>query len=419
MYTPIYGGPSGMQLALTRIRQAVLDSGDPSLDGWLIYDFRGLNPHARTVLGLRDAFLTRRYFLWVPREGTPTLIHHRIEGGSWQTLSAGAELNFLPYSAHTELDEHLRALLSGKRGALEYSPHGAVPYVSMVDAGTMERLRAAGLEPVSSADLLQGFSVWGEGDLEAHERAVTVLMEAKDAAFELMHERLKAGQPVNEFEVQSLIGERIKAAGMESGHPVNVSFGVNAADSHYEPSPQRHATLAWGQCVLIDLWAQEPGRPFADVTWVGYAGEPSAEYLHAWAAVAAARDEGLSLLHRQPGTLEGWQVDRAARTVIEAAGLGEYFTHRLGHNLGVQIHGSGANLDDLETHDTRKLLPGQAVTIEPGVYPAGRGYGIRSEINLFITPYGPLLTTPVQRRPFVLGAGEWAQVRTAGLGEGE
>ncbi|WP_424950807.1 M24 family metallopeptidase [Deinococcus sp.] len=414
-----------MQAALDRLRAAVLSSDVP-LDGWLIYDFQGLNPHARTVLGLRDAFLTRRYFVWVPAQGTPTLIHHRIEGGTWRTLAAGAELNFLPYSAHTELDAHLKTLLAGKRGALEYSPGGAVPYVSRVDAGTLERLRSAGLDPYSSADLLQGFTVWDDEDLRAHRRAVTVLMDAKDAAFELIHERLKAGQPVTELEVQAIIMTRIGAAGMSAGHPVNVSFAGHAADPHYEPSERHSATLQPGQCVLIDLWAQEPGRPYGDVTWVGHAGEPGAGYLHAWDAVAGARDTGLKVMRERlgqaaqdgGGELQGWEVDRAARTVIEQAGLGEYFTHRLGHNLGVQIHGSGANLDDLETHDTRRLLPGQAVTIEPGAYVGPQGFGIRSEVNILITPQGPLLTTPVQARPFVLGVGEWADVRAAGLGEG-
>ncbi|GGJ83464.1 M24 family metallopeptidase [Deinococcus aquiradiocola] len=408
-----------MQAALDRVRDAVRASDVP-LDGWLIYDFQGLNPHARTLLGLRDAFLTRRYFVWVPKDGTPTLVHHRIEGGTWRSLAGDANLNFLPYSAHTELDAHLHALLNGQRGALEYSPRGAVPYVSRVDAGTLERLKEAGLDPHSSADLLQGFTVWGDGDLDAHDRAVQVLMDAKDAAFRLVHERLKADEPVTELEVQDVIMRRIEGAGMTAGHPVNVSFAGNAADPHYEPSAEQNATLARGQCVLIDLWAQEPGRPFGDVTWVGFAGEPTPEYLHAWEAVAGARDAGLRLMRERLGAgleLQGWEVDRAARDVLDAAGLGEYFTHRLGHNLGVQIHGSGANLDDLETHDTRRLLPGQAVTIEPGAYVAPRGFGIRSEVNILVTPEGPRLTTPVQARPFVLGAGEWEAVRATGLGE--
>ncbi|MFC4454423.1 Xaa-Pro peptidase family protein [Deinococcus sonorensis] len=404
-----------MQTHLERIRAALAAT---DLDGWLIYDFQGLNPHARTLLGLpAGVHLTRRFFVWVPREGTPSLIHHRIEGGTWRTLAAGAELTFLPYSAHTELDAHLKALLDGRRAALEYSPGGAVPYVSRVDAGTLERLRAAGLTPESSADLLQGFQVWDDADLEAHRRAVAVLMQAKDDAFQLMHERLRAGAPVSELEVQTLIERQIEAAGMQSGHPANVSFGRNAADPHYEPGEGKNAVLELGQCVLIDLWCQEPGRPYADVTWVGHAGAPGEEYRTAWTAVAGARDVGLALLRERPEGLQGWEVDRAARAVIDAAGLGEHFTHRLGHNLGVQIHGSGANLDDLETHDTRTVLPGQAVTIEPGVYPMERGYGIRSEINVLMTPQGPLLTTPVQAAPFVLGEGEWTAVRAAGLGE--
>ncbi len=406
---------------LRRIQQAL--QAAPDVDGWLIYDFRGLNPHAATLLGLGEAFLTRRYFVWVPRTGRPTLLHHRIEGGNWRRLLSGAEVDFVPYSAHTELDARLAELVGGKTVAMEYSPQAAVPYVSYVDAGTMERVRGVGASVVTSADLLQGFLAWSEADLSAHLRAVDVLMRAKDLAYEFIHQGLQAGTPVTELDVQAVIAREIEAAGMLSGHPVNVSFGVNAADSHYEPGGELNATLQPGQCVLIDLWAQEPGRPFADVTWVGHAGEPGEEYQQAWTAVAAARDAALALLRERSasGELEGWEVDRAARQIIEDAGLGEHFTHRLGHSLGVQIHGAGANLDDLETHDTRKLLPGLSVTIEPGVYPAQRGYGIRSEVNVLLTATGPRLTTPVQAAPFVLGrAGEpWAAVRARGLGEAQ
>ncbi len=399
---------------LASIQQALAPT---DLDGWLIYDFRGLNPHAATLLHLGQTFLSRRFFVWVPRQGRPAVLHHRIEGGNWKRLLSGSDVTFVPYSAHTELDAQLGALIGGKTVAMEYSPHGAVPYVSFVDAGTLERVRAAGAEVVSSADLLQGFFAWSEEDLAAHLRAVDVLMRAKDLAFGYIHTQLQGGQAVTELDVQAIIGREIAAAGMLSGHPVNVSFAANAADSHYEPGGDNNAALEWGQCVLIDLWAQEEGRPFGDVTWVGFAGEPSEEYLSAWRAVAAARDRGLEVL-RSGRALEGWEVDRAAREVIEQAGLGEYFTHRLGHSLGVQIHGSGANLNDLETHDTRSLLPGLAVTIEPGVYPAERGYGIRSEVNVLLTGAGPRLTTPVQAAPFVLGlAGEdWASVRARGLG---
>ncbi|PNY82886.1 aminopeptidase P family protein [Deinococcus koreensis] len=304
---------------------------------------------------------------------------------------------------------------------MEYSPNGEVPYVSRVDAGTLERVRAAGAaEIVTSADLLQAFLVWSPEDLAAHRRAVDVLMAAKDAAYELIHDRLKAGRPVTELDAQAVIMERIAAAGMDAGHPVNVSFGVNAADSHYEPGGELNATLRAGECVLIDLWAQEPGRPFADVTWVGFAGEPGAEYLDAWTAVSRARDAALERLRRMHaqdgwGRIQGWMLDRAARDTMGDE-WGPYFLHRTGHDLGVQIHGAGANLDDYETHDTRALTPGLGVTVEPGTYPAARGFGIRSEVNIYLAPGGPEVTTPVQARPFVLGSGDWAQVRRAALG---
>lgn len=400
--------------------QATLQATD--LDGWLVYDFQGLNPHARRVLDIRDgAFLTRRFFVYVPRDGQPVVLHHHIEGGNWRAITHDWNAALRPFGSHAELDAALHTLLGGKRIAMEYSPQGAVPYVSRVDAGTLERVQAAGAaEIVSSADLLQAFLAWTPDDLAAHRRAVQVLMDAKDAAFELIHDRLRAGQAVTELEVQALIMTRIHAAGMQAGHDVNVSFGVNAADSHYEPTPDAHATLHAGQCVLIDLWAQEPGRPFADVTWVGHAGTPDAAYLDAWAAVAAARDAALNLIRgafEQDGwgRVQGWMADRAARTAMGES-WEPFFLHRTGHDLGVQIHGSGANLDDYETHDTRALTPGLAVTIEPGTYPAAQGFGIRSEINVFLAPDGPQVTTPIQHAPFILGSGEWADVRARGSG---
>ncbi|MDB5044468.1 MAG: peptidase [Deinococcus sp.] len=394
--------------------RAALQSTD--LDGWLIYDFQGLNPHAAKVLGLpREAFLTRRFFVWVPRDGQPVLLHNHIEGGTWGTLSAGWGVERRAFGSHDQLNTALRDVVAGKRVAMEYSPLGAVPYVSRVDAGTVERVRAAGAEVESSADLLQAFLTWSAEDLAAHGRAVAVLMQAKDDAYRLMHERLKAGQPVTELDAQAVIGQAIEAAGMVSGHPVNVSFGVNAADSHYEPSPEQHATLEWGQCVLIDLWAQEPGRPYADVTWVGYAGQPSDTYLGAWQAVAAARDAGIAQL-LAGGDLSGWQIDRTVRDTMGAP-WNEFFFHRTGHDLGVQIHGSGANLDDYETHDTRRLTPGLCVTVEPGTYPAAQGFGIRTEVDVYLDPAGARVTTDIQQRPFVLGVGDWDTVRAAAYGE--
>ncbi|WP_425557429.1 M24 family metallopeptidase [Deinococcus aluminii] len=392
------------------------------VDGWLIYDFQGLNPHARRVLGLpAGAHLTRRFFVWVPREGQAVLLHNHIEGGTWATLTAGWDVSRRAFGSHAELDAALREVIAGKTVAMEYSPHGAVPYVSRVDGGTLERVRAAGAAVVSSADLLQSFLVWSPEDLAAHRRAAAVLMRAKDDAFRLIHERLKAGEAVTELDAQAVIERAISEAGMESGHPVNVSFGANAADPHYQPEGEKNATLCPGECVLIDLWAQEEGRPFADVTWVGYAGEPDSEYLEAWEAVRGARDAALALLRERYaregwGRLQGWEADRAARDAMGEP-WGEFFLHRTGHDLGVQIHGSGANLDDYETHDTRTLTPGLCVTVEPGTYPREKGFGIRTEVDVFLAPEGPQVTTDLQQQPFALGTGDWEAVRAAGYGE--
>jgi Xaa-Pro aminopeptidase len=409
-----------MTSPIDRMRAALQPT---DLDGWLIYDFQNLNPHARRVLDMPGgAFLTRRFFVYVPRRGQAVLLHNHIEGGTWGEITRDWDIERRAFGSHAELDAALVEVVSRQRIAMEYSPNGAVPYVSRVDAGTLERVRAAGAaEIVSSADLLQSFLAWSEEDLAAHRRAAALLMRAKDDAFWLIHERLKADQPITELEVQGKIMDAIAGAGMDAGHPVNVSFGVNAADSHYEPGGDKNATLQNGQCVLIDLWAQEPGCPFADVTWVGYAGQPSAEYQEAWEAVRGARDTALDVLNTRFGTegwgnLQGWELDRAARDAM-GPDWGPYFFHRTGHDLGVQIHGSGANLDDYETHDTRTLTPGLAVTVEPGTYPAAKGFGIRTEVDVYLSPDGPQVTTDLQRQPFVLGEGEWAAVRAAGYGD--
>ncbi|GHG01892.1 hypothetical protein GCM10017783_12620 [Deinococcus piscis] len=405
-----------------RIREALHSAAGQGLDGWLLYDFQGLNPQAQRVLGLpAEAHLTRRFFVWVPREGRATVLHNHIEGGTWRRITAGWDADYRAFGSHTELDTLLADVVGGRVVAMEYSPLGAVPYVSRVDAGTLERVQAAGAEVRSSADLLQTFLRWSEEDLAAHRRAAAVLMEAKDAAFKLLHERLQAGEPVTELDAQAVIHARIEAAGMHWGHAVNVSFGAGAADPHYQPGGDVNAALQPGQCVLIDLWCAEAGRPYSDVTWVGYAGEPTAEYLDAWQAVRGARDAAVELLSDQWPQVQGWQADRRSREAMGERWV-PHFLHRLGHDLGSDtpgsgLHGAGANLDDYETQDTRQLTPGLAVTIEPGVYPRERGFGIRSEINLYLAETGPEITTDVQREPFRLGGPEhWNEVRARAYG---
>jgi len=394
---------------LRRVQAVVADSG---LDGWLLYDFRGLNPFPAQILGLGGglphggSMLTRRWFLYVPAEGHPTLIHHRIEAGGWVALLPGADIERLVFGAHQELDAALNVTLAGARTiAMEISPRGDVPYVSTVDAGTVERVRECGVEVVSSADLLQHFFLWDEEDYRAHLRAVKALMQAKDAAFLLIDERLKAGEPVRESEVQDVIVGQLADAGLVTDHPAIVAFGSHASDGHYTIRPETDRALEMGMCVLVDLWAGVPGRPMGDVTWVGFAGNPTAEYLRAWECVRDARDLALDLL-KTGAVSQGWEVDRAARDLIAARGYGEAFRHRLGHSLGREHpHGPTVNLDDLETHDTRRLLPGLAVTVEPGVYPGP--FGIRSEVNVLIAEDGALVTTPVQSEPYRLGIA-WA-----------
>lgn len=372
------------------------------LDGWLLYDFRGLNPFPSQLLKLGQGILTRRWFLYVPAKGQATLIHHRIEASTWQHILPDENITRQLFAAHEELDDALRATLRrGQKIAMEYSPMGEVPYVSYVDGGTLERVRACGVEVVSSADLLQYFLTWGEGDREAHDRAVQGVIRAKDLAFHLIHERLRTGQRVTELEVQDRIVQQLTADGLEFDHAAIVAFGSHASDGHYAPSAETDRVLEWGQCVLIDLWAGVRDRPMADITWVGFAGEPTEEYLRAWEAVRDARDLAIQLLTTR-AVQAGWQVDRAARDLIVSRGLGLYFRHRLGHSLGRNFpHGQSVNLDDWETHDTRSLLPGLAVTIEPGVYPGP--FGIRSEVNLLITESGGVVTTPIQPAPYPLG----------------
>jgi len=384
---------------LARLQAALRGSG---LDGWLLYDFRGLNPFAGQLLDLRGEMLTRRWFLYVPISGAATLIHHRIEETAWQQLLPDPGVQRKLFSAHQELDAALGQTLAGAaRIAMEISPRGAVPYVSTVDAGTVERVRECGVEVVSSGDLLQGFFVWDEADRQAHLRAVAGVIQAKDAGFRLMDERLAAREPVTELEVQEVVVRQLTEAGLAFDHPPIVAFGSHASDGHYTPNPASNRTLEDGMCVILDVWAGIPNRPMADITWVGFAGEPTAEYLHVWQAVRDARDLAIRMLTTKAAQ-EGWQVDRAARDLLAERGYTAAFRHRLGHSLGRNHpHGPSVNLDDFETHDTRSLLPGLAVTVEPGVYLGHMG--VRSEVNVLITEDGATVTTPIQTEPYRLG----------------
>ncbi|MBC8102848.1 MAG: aminopeptidase P family protein [Cytophagales bacterium] len=382
------------------------------LDGWLLYDFRGGNPLAAALLGIPpDAHLTRRYFFWVPRAGQPTLLANGIETGNWRALlgaiPGGETARIRAYSGHLDLQAALGEILKpGQRIAMEYSPSAAVPFVSRVDGGTLEQVRGFGVEVVTSGDLLQQFLRLSSDELDAHREAAACLLAAKDAGFRLVHERLQRGETVDELSVQGAVMGVIAEWGMVTDHSAIVGFGAHAADPHYSPSAAQNARLLPGQCVLIDLWAQKrPDLPFADITWMGCAGEPDEGLLEVWSAVRDARDAAVDLITTQGyETLQGWQADRTARDLLTERGYGEAFLHRLGHNIYFTGHGPGVNLDDFETHDTRRLLEGLLCSVEPGVYLPERGIGVRSEVNLYFAPGGRLeVTTTPQRQLLVLG----------------
>jgi Xaa-Pro aminopeptidase len=378
---------------------------EQELDGWLLYDFHGQNPTAVNALGLAGHMLTRRWFYLVPRTGEPVALVHAIEVGSFPKEIAGARRS---YASLRSLRAELGALLGGlgprARIAMEYFPEGAIPYLSRLDAGTLELIRTYGVEVVSSGELVQLFLCrWDAAQVESHRRALAGIDGAKDAAFARIGEAQRRGETILETDVQRFLMERFAADGLETDHPPIVAVNGHAGDPHYEPSERTPTPIRRGDLVLIDLWARGTGPRdvYADITWVGFCGDdPPAKLREIFEVTARARDAGLATVEgafRDGKTLEGWQVDRAVRDVIAAAGYGDHFVHRTGHSIDTRVHGDGANLDDLETHDTRRLVPGLAFSIEPGIYLPGEGLGVRSEIDVFLAADGPKVFGKIQR----------------------
>lgn len=374
------------------------------LPGWLIYDFRGLNRIAQRFLKLGPGMLTRRVFLFVPQAGRPTLLVHSIERGS---LARDLPCEVRSYSSHGTLRSELEQLLPAGPLALEYSPRNDIPYLSFVDAGTVELLRELGVEPVSSGELLQAFSAWSAEQADAHRSAAAHVLQAKDEAYAWINARLSAGEQVREAQVQDVITAYFDANGLEYGHAATVGFGPNASDPHYAPQHGADRQLARGDGILIDLWCKLPGphNPYADITWCGSYGEPASEHARLFEVVVTARDLGMKFIRDTVAAGEyprGCDVDDVVRGHIEAHGYGAFFTHRTGHSIGLDApHGEAAHLDNFETHDTRRLLPGIAVTIEPGIYLGP--YGVRTEINLIMREDGPEVTTVKQHELIRVG----------------
>ena len=380
------------------IQKALDEAG---LDGWLIFDFHGVNPIARGLLGL-EGFMSRRIFALIPRTGRPVAITHAIEQMPWRDWPSewGREV----YSSWRTLEGALRGIVAGKRVAMEYSPGDAVPYVDRVPAGVLEMVRSAGAEVVSSGELISRFyATLNPRQVAAHEKAAEHLATIARDAFTLAGARARSDSAITEVELQRWILEQFADVGLSTDHGPNVSAGANAANPHYEPSPSRK--IADGETVLIDLWAHADDGIWADQTWMASIGEPSARATEIWRAVRDARDAAIALLReRIPAgrPVKGGEVDDAARRVIQERGFGAHFTHRTGHSIDPrELHGSGPHLDNLETREERLLLPGVAFSIEPGIYIAGE-IGMRTEVNAVVGERRVTITPSQYQRELII-----------------
>lgn len=376
--------------SLPSIQQAIKEAG---VDGWLIFDFHGLNPIATGMLRL-EGMTTRRLFAFIPREGRPVAISHAIEQGPWKHWPA--EWKKVEYSGWRVLESSLAEIVGGRRVAMEYSAGDAVPYLDRVPAGVIEMVRAAGATVESSADLVTRFyAVWNPEQLASHERAAEIIARIAHEAMTLAGERSRSGSPMKEYELHRWILDQFAKEKLETDHGPIVAIGPNAANPHYEPAANGSAAIERGAILLIDLWARESGGVFADQTWMGSLGDPDARSLKIWAAIRDARDAAIELLRerlKSSAPVRGGEVDDAAREVIEQRGFGPQFIHRTGHSIDPRdLHGSGPHIDNLETREERTLLPGVGFSIEPGIYLRG-DVGMRTEVNAFMAR--DLVVTP-------------------------
>ena len=360
-----------------------------AIEGWLFYDFRGSDPLGYRVLLLDPRMhVTRRWYYWIPAEGSAQKILHRIEPHVLDLLP-GDSSAYVSWEQQRELVGHL--LKGRRRIAMQYSPMNAVPYVSRVDAGTIELVRSFGVEVVSSGDLIQLFEArWTDHQLESHQYAAAALRRIVDEAFDHVRTAVGAGKPLTEYGLQQFILSRISDAGMITSSAPIAAVNEHSADPHYGPLPTASAMITRDSLILIDLWAKQSavGSVYADITWTAYAGAIVPEkHRTVFEIVRQGRDAALGFARAniQAGQRPfGYEVDAACRQVIESAGYGAQFVHRTGHSIGEEVHGNGANIDGLETQDTRRLMPRTCFSIEPGIYLPGE-FGIRSELDVFLT----------------------------------
>ena len=390
------------------------------LPGWLVYDYRGLNPIFRQVI-TPSGHVTRQCFFFIPASGQPRLLVHHVDAGKF----AASGVALVVYSSRESMVEGLQGILKVPEGrplrvAMEYSPQNALPRVSRVDAGTIELVRSLGVEVVSSADVMQyATQRWSPEQLEGHRRTTAMLGEIVNQAFGYIEERLSGGP--SEFDVAEFIRARFREEGLETPDGPIVSVNAHCSDPHYEPEKGSSSVIKYGDWVLIDLWAKSIDPPasaselssplakaalegsqesvYGDITWVAYVGDSVPQrHQEIFDIVIGARDAALTFLqesHAKGETVHGWQADAVAREYIAQRGYEKFFTHRLGHSIGGEVHSEAVNLDGFETHDTRRIIPGVGFSIEPGIYLPE--FGVRSEIDAYMSETGPYTTSPVQR----------------------
>ena len=386
-----------MAVDVAAIQQTLRADG---LDGWLLYDFHGSNPIAARVAGLTGGphMTTRRWYYLIPAHGQPRGLVHAIERHNLDALPGDK----IVYAGRHQLEAGLNTLLNGvRRVAMEYSPECAIPYLSRVDAGTAEAVRRRGVEILSSGDLVQRFeAAWSPAQLETHRSASEALYRIKDRAFGAAADAVRGGRALSEYELQQQMVGWFAEEGLVSDSAPVVAVGPNAGDPHYLPTAERSRPIISDEVLLLDLWGKHtsPGAVFADITWVGFTGAHVPDEVgRVFRAAAGARDAAASLVQdaaRAGRELRGWEVDRAARAVLEDAGYGSAILHRTGHSLGESVHGNGVHLDDYETHDDRRVLAGTGFTIEPGLY--FDTFGVRTEINMYRSERDALVTGPRQ-----------------------
>lgn len=369
------------------------------IEGWLLYDFQGTNPIAQKLLGIKGQLITRRWFYWIPRKGEPRAICHKIEQQAFSSLGGNVDT----FRSWQEMVSALNCHLTGSQTiAMEYSPFCAIPYVSRVDAGTIELIKSLGKEVVSSANLVQYFEArWSTQQFQMHQEASHRLMKIFQDTLEGIRQALRTNELISEYSVQQKMLERYQESGLTASSPPIVAVNQNSANPHYEPNREGSAQLRPGDFLLIDFWAKldEKNSVYADYTWVANLGESIPDFIqNIWEIVRGARDAAMDYVqahYLKMLNLQGWQVDAVSRDYITQRGYGEFFVHRTGHNIGEEDHGNGANMDSLETKDERLLIPNTCFSIEPGIYL--KDFGIRSEVNVYLDREEPVVTgDPIQ-----------------------